>query len=111
VKKQCGIGLRACAAGCLGSLKAQAKAAVPDLIEALRAEGAEDEETARLIRRNVVAALGAIGTDAAAAVPAIMEIAKKKDISDIEQGFALRALSQIDPTLKLPDPLPPPRKR
>jgi HEAT repeat protein len=95
--------LRASAATGLGLIGAEAKGAVPDLIAALRAEGAEDDDAVTKIRPSVMAALEAIGPDAKAAVSCLIEIVRNKDSSPEERKKAVEALKKIDPGVKLPE--------
>jgi HEAT repeat protein len=95
VKKKRDIGLRAKAAAALGRIGADAKVAVPELLNALRAEGAADAETTFVIRLNVIDALGAIGPGAAAARPRLEDIVRSKDTSDLERREAIKALKKI----------------
>jgi HEAT repeat protein len=103
VKEKYDFGLRATAASSLGKLKAEAKSAVPELIEALRAEGAPDAGTAHTVRVKVMSALGKIGPEAVAAVPHLLSIMRSKDSSEDERKEAAEALKQIDPEAKLPE--------
>jgi HEAT repeat protein len=95
VKKQRDVGLRANAAGALSLVGAGAKAAVPDLLDALRAEGAPDARTARALRGTVVYALGAIGPGAAAARSQLEDIVRSKDSTEQERRDAIDALKKI----------------
>lgn len=64
-------GLRAAAAFALGSLGAEAKEAIPDLIATIKAEDVRDRKLDRRIKYAVIVALGEIGPPAKDAIPAI----------------------------------------
>ena len=81
------------AARSLGQFGPQAKAAVPDLIEALR-----DED--KMVRMGAGYALAEIGADAADAVPALREAAR--DPENEVRDAAQYALKQIQKKGKKP---------
>ncbi len=88
---------RVMAAGALGIIGPDAKAAVPGLREVLQGEDAE--EGGRL-HGTVLSALGAIGPEAAAAVPDLIAILRDRKQAWWNRGNAAEALGNIGPTAK-----------
>jgi HEAT repeat protein len=70
--------LRVGAASSLGLIGLGARDAIPDLIEALKAEGIQDLDTSENLTRLAAWALGQMGEAAKAAVPALTRIFQKK---------------------------------
>jgi HEAT repeat protein len=83
------IGLRTRAARALGDLGPAAKAALPNLIDALQDPGST-------LRYWAVRALGEIGSEAEAAVPYLIDALNDPD-SDAVRSAAANALTRIDP--------------
>ena len=86
------MGLRIVIVGVPGvgksTVVAEAKEAIPVLVEALRDKEAE-------VRDSAAEALGALGADAREAVTALLDLIKDKD-EDVRQT-AVEALKKIDP--------------
>ncbi len=87
--------LAAAAAQALGSFRAEAKAAVPALIEAVRKR--EKEDASWSVRQQAILALGQIGPDASAAVPVLRNLLKEQEKFGGYVPEILVALSQLDP--------------
>ncbi len=88
-------GLRYAAAMALGYLGRDAREAVPDLIEALKAVDIKDLKRRSLIFGGVLWALEQVGPDAKAAVPAIRALANDPD--EHVRAASRQALKKLDP--------------
>ena len=73
--EQNSLRIRFSAAGCLVVLESEAKAAVPELIKALKVYDLNNAHAAKMLRHNAVRALGAIGPAAKGALAEIRRVA------------------------------------
>jgi HEAT repeat protein len=88
---------RCMAASALGEMGAEAKGAVPDLIEALRAKDVADPQAANKTRQSVMAGLARIGRDAKAAVPALIAFVQDQSMDPCVRRSAAEALGSMGP--------------
>lgn len=100
--------MRVCAAEALGGIGPGARAAVPALVRALRANDPVLDDKARILRDHAIVALGKIGAAARPAVPALnrlldVALRSRKDAFGSDEWPLVEALARIDeaPVAKL----------